>query len=82
LGDILIKDGFIANMDAGRTVYSEGSLYIDDGRIVSVVRSVEAPRSPENVVDARHKVVARERYISLLSSYLLDSARGLAQHED
>ena len=57
MGDILIKDGFIATMDASRTVYREGSLYIDDGHIVSVGRSVDAPRSPEHVVDARHKVV-------------------------
>jgi cytosine/adenosine deaminase-related metal-dependent hydrolase len=57
LGDILIKDGFIATMDADRTVYREGSVYIDDGRIVGVGKSVDAPQSPEHVVDARHKVV-------------------------
>ncbi len=55
--DILIENGFIATMDKGRHVYPEGSLYIDDGRIVEVGREVDAPRSPEYVIDAEHKVV-------------------------
>jgi 5-methylthioadenosine/S-adenosylhomocysteine deaminase len=57
LTDILIKDGFVATMDKERRVYPKGSVYIDDGRIVEVGKSVRAPRSPEYVVDASHKVV-------------------------
>lgn len=57
MGDILIKDGFIATMDRDRTVYKSGDLYIDDGKIVSMGKDVEAPRSPEYTMDARNKVV-------------------------
>lgn len=55
--DILIKNGFISTMDKERRVYPKGSVYIDDGRIVEVGKRVRAPRSPEYVVDAGHKVV-------------------------
>jgi 5-methylthioadenosine/S-adenosylhomocysteine deaminase len=44
-------------MDKERHVYPRGSVYIDDGRIVEVGKGVRAPRSPEYVVDASHKVV-------------------------
>jgi 5-methylthioadenosine/S-adenosylhomocysteine deaminase len=44
-------------MDKERRVYPKGSVYIDDGRIVEVGKRVRAPRSPEYVVDASHKVV-------------------------
>jgi 5-methylthioadenosine/S-adenosylhomocysteine deaminase len=57
LTDILIKNGFIATMDRERNVYRKGSMYISDGRIVSVGKQVEAPKSPELVLDAEHKVV-------------------------
>jgi 5-methylthioadenosine/S-adenosylhomocysteine deaminase len=57
LGDILIKNGFIATMDRDRTVYTRGSLYIDDGSIVSLGKEADAPRSPEHVIDAEHSVV-------------------------
>ena len=57
MGDILIKDGFIATMDRDRTVYKSGDLYIDDGKIVSIGKDVEAPRSPEYTMDARNQVV-------------------------
>jgi len=57
LTDILIKNGFISTMDKERRVYPKGSVYIDDGRIVEVGKRVRAPRSPEYVVDASHKVV-------------------------
>ena len=57
MGDILIKDGFVATMDRDRTVYRKGSVYIDDGGIVGVGKKVDAPRSPEYALDARNKVV-------------------------
>jgi len=55
--EILIKNGFIATMDAQENVYRNGSLYVKDGRIVAVGEQVEAPESPEHVIDAEHKVV-------------------------
>lgn len=57
MADILIKNGFIATMDRERRVYRRGSLYIADGRIVSLGKEIEVPRSPEHVIDAEHKVV-------------------------
>jgi len=57
MGDILIKDGFIATMDRDRKVYKSGDLYIDDGKIVSIGNDVEAPRSPEYTMDAKNQVV-------------------------
>jgi 5-methylthioadenosine/S-adenosylhomocysteine deaminase len=57
LTDILIKDGFVVTMDKERRVYPKGSVYIDDDRIVDVGEKVRAPRSPEYVIDASHKVV-------------------------
>ena len=57
MSDILIKDGFIATMDRERRVYPKGSMYIADGRIVEIGKEIDAPRSPEYVIDAEHKVV-------------------------
>jgi 5-methylthioadenosine/S-adenosylhomocysteine deaminase len=44
-------------MDRERNVYQKGSLYISDGRIISVGEKIETPKSPELVLDAEHKVV-------------------------
>ncbi len=55
--DILIRNGFVATMDASQRVYREGEIYIDDGRIVEVGKRVSAPRSPEYVFDAHGKVM-------------------------
>jgi len=57
MGDILIENGFVATMDEERRVYPRGSMYIDDGRIVDIGEEIEAPRSPELVIDAEGMVV-------------------------
>ena len=57
MGDILIKNGFIATMDRERKVYPDGSMYISDGRIVSIGKKIDTSQSPEYVIDAEHKVV-------------------------
>jgi cytosine/adenosine deaminase-related metal-dependent hydrolase len=57
MADILIRNGFIATMDRQGTVYRRGSLYVKDDRIVGVGEKVDAPRSPECVIDAEHRVV-------------------------
>jgi 5-methylthioadenosine/S-adenosylhomocysteine deaminase len=57
MGDILIRNGFIATMDRQRTVYCRGSLYVKDDRIVEVGEQVDAPSHPECVIDAEHRVV-------------------------
>ena len=55
--DILIKNGFIATMDKERRVYSKASMYIAYDRIVNIGKDIDVPRSPEYVIDAKHKVV-------------------------
>jgi 5-methylthioadenosine/S-adenosylhomocysteine deaminase len=55
--DILIRNGFVATMDRQGTVYRRGSLYVKDDRIVAVGKEVNAPRIPEYVIDAEHRVV-------------------------
>ena len=57
MGEILIENGLIATMSADRRVYRRGSVYIEDDRLVEVGKIAEAPRSPEYVIDASHKVV-------------------------
>jgi len=57
MGDILIKNGFIATMDSERRIYPRGSVYISEGRIESVGKTVDVPRSPEFIINAEHKVV-------------------------
>jgi 5-methylthioadenosine/S-adenosylhomocysteine deaminase len=57
MGEILIKNGFIATMDPDRTIHPKGSVYIEDDRIVDIGKKIETPRSPEHVIDAKNKVV-------------------------
>lgn len=57
MGDILIRNGFIATMDTERKVYPSADMYIEDGEIAGIGRGIEVPRSPEFVIDGRHKVV-------------------------
>jgi 5-methylthioadenosine/S-adenosylhomocysteine deaminase len=59
MADILIEHGFIITMDPERRVIRDGSVYVDDGRIISVGKSeeIEAPSSPEFVIDAKNKVI-------------------------
>jgi 5-methylthioadenosine/S-adenosylhomocysteine deaminase len=54
---ILIKNGFIATMDQHRTVYRQGDLYVEKGRIGALGTDVTTPPDPPIVIDARHKVV-------------------------
>jgi len=57
MGEILIKNGFIATMDPDRTIHPKGSIYIEDDRIVDIGKEIETPRSPEHIIDAKNKVV-------------------------
>jgi len=56
--DLLIKNGLIVTMDKDRRIIADGSIAVEDGRIVSVKRGKAKPRSkPEEVIDARGKIV-------------------------
>ncbi len=57
MNEILIKDGFIATMSKDKRIIQQGSLYIEDGVIVDIGKKVQTPRSPEIVIDAKHKVI-------------------------
>ncbi len=55
--NILIKNGFVATMDAGRHIYPRGEVLIEDDRIAEAGEKVRALRSPEYTLDASNKVV-------------------------
>lgn len=56
MGETLIENAYIATMDRDGTVYSEGSILIEDDVITDLGPNVKPPRSPEHVIDARHMV--------------------------
>jgi putative selenium metabolism protein SsnA len=56
--DLLIKNGLIVTMDKDHRIIADGSIVVDDGRIVSVKRGKPRTRSkPEEVIEARGKIV-------------------------
>ncbi|MDI6643182.1 MAG: amidohydrolase family protein [Candidatus Hodarchaeaceae archaeon] len=55
--DLLIKNGLIVTMDGGRRIIADGSVAVDDGRIVSVKRGRWGKGKPDEVIDARGKIV-------------------------
>lgn len=57
MGEILIENGYIATMNKNRTVYKEGSILIEDDLITDIGDNVRPSRSPEQVIDAHHKVI-------------------------
>ena len=57
LVDLLIKNGLVVTMDESRRVIARGSIAIEDGRILEVARSIKIREKPEEVIDARGKIV-------------------------
>ena len=57
---ILIEHGTVLTVDAGRRIFTDGSVLVDGARIAEVgpAREVKAPRPPDRVIDARRIVVA------------------------
>lgn len=56
--DLLIKNGLIVTMDKDRRIIADGSIAVEDGRIVSVKRGkAKTISKPEEVIDARGKIV-------------------------
>ncbi len=53
----MIKNGLIVTMDRDRRIIADGSVAVDDGRIVSVKRGLARTGKPEDVIDARGKIV-------------------------
>jgi putative selenium metabolism protein SsnA len=54
---LLIKNGLIVTMDKDRRIIPDGSVVVEDGRIVSVKRGLVGKGKPEEVIDARGKIV-------------------------
>jgi putative selenium metabolism protein SsnA len=54
---LLIKNGLIVTMDKDRRVIPDGSVAVEDGRITSVKRGSVVKGKPEEVIDARGKIV-------------------------
>lgn len=57
LVDLLIKDGLLITMDEDRRILARGSVAVEDGKILEVSRSLKLKEKPEQVIDARGKVV-------------------------
>ncbi|MEM3420902.1 MAG: amidohydrolase family protein [Candidatus Hadarchaeum sp.] len=55
--ELLIKNGLIVTMDKDRRIIAEGSIAIDEGRIVSVKKGSTTKSKPEEMIDARGKIV-------------------------
>ena len=54
---LLIKNGLIVTMDKDRRVIPDGSVVVEDGRIVSVKRGLVGKSKPEEIIDAHGKIV-------------------------
>jgi len=55
--ELLIKNGLVVTMDKDRRIIADGSVAVDEGRIVSVKRGLAGKGKPEEVIDARGKIV-------------------------
>jgi putative selenium metabolism protein SsnA len=55
--ELLIKNGLIVTMDKDRRIIADGSVAIDEGRIISVKRGSTGKGKPEEVIDAKGKIV-------------------------
>ena len=56
---ILVEHAVVITVDAERRVFLDGSVLVDGARIVQVGRAadVRPPRTPERVIDGRHRLV-------------------------
>jgi len=57
LVDLLIKNGLIVTMDKDRRIITNGSLAVENGRIVKIGRSVKTNGKPEETIDAKGKII-------------------------
>ncbi|MGC8816406.1 MAG: amidohydrolase family protein [Candidatus Hadarchaeum sp.] len=55
--ELLIKNGLIVTMDKDRRIIADGSVAIDEGRIVSVKKGFAGKSKSEEVIDAKGKIV-------------------------
>ncbi len=55
--DLLIKNGLIVTMDQERRIIAQGSIAIENGRVVAVGRRVKYRGKPEETIDAKGKIV-------------------------
>ena len=57
--DIMIKGGTLLTMDMNGTIYEDGAIAVNNGRIVEVGKSYEVMKkySSEKVIDANRKVI-------------------------
>jgi Cytosine deaminase and related metal-dependent hydrolases len=53
---VLIKNAFIATADDEQPIIREGSIYVEDDRIVEIGKKVES-KSAEFVIDGKDRIV-------------------------
>jgi 5-methylthioadenosine/S-adenosylhomocysteine deaminase len=56
MAETFIKNAYIATMDRDHKVFRDGNILIENDVITEIGDDVKPPRSPEHVIDARHKV--------------------------
>ncbi|MDI6819876.1 MAG: amidohydrolase family protein [Candidatus Hodarchaeaceae archaeon] len=55
--DLVIKNGLIVTMDKEHRIIANGSVGVEDGRIVSIGRRIKVEGKPEETIDAKGKIV-------------------------
>ncbi len=57
MSSLLIRNGTVVTLNAGNEIIENGSVYIENERIVAVGRHADAHRQPEKTVDAQGGVI-------------------------
>ncbi len=85
LVDLLIKNGLVLTMDKDRRIITEGTVTVEEGRIISVKRGWTGRGKPEEVIDARGKIVMPGfvcSYTSLHGLFLLGTRAKMGSFSD
>lgn len=55
--DLLIKNGLIVTMDQDRRIIAQGSIAVENGRVIAVGKRIKYKGKPEEIIDAKGKIV-------------------------
>ena len=55
--DLLIKNGLIVTMDKDRRIIPDGSIAVENGRVVEIGRNIKLKEKPEETIDAKGKII-------------------------
>jgi len=57
LVDLLIKNGLIVTMDKDRRIIPDGSIAVENGRVVEIGRNIKLKEKPEETIDVKGKII-------------------------